>query len=288
VADDQNQLDVFHFLMDHFKTLSPFTKDDMKSVTTWTDTSFNTYWSKQFRPFVVPIDSARYRVSESFRRYATWETFKNHVTQVRRVSAETYTALIHDNIIVFEFFMPLTNENHLRVSLNALFYSDTLVSRLKSLARPKLEAYFPPQNGEGIDGYYERVAKDVGERFGGYSVSHVSGRFRAAPVASHQEAASLEENGGTYLIDETTAIVKFIFPCGKPRTKQPPLTGDFFENLEPDDEPDQTAEAEAKMTRWLFGALFVQSIVQVVNGEAEIWMVESGMRSRLHIWRVLG
>jgi hypothetical protein len=38
--------------------------------------------------------------------------------------------------------------------------------------------------------------------------------------------------------------------------------------------------------RWAFGVLFVQSIVQVVNGEAEIWMVESGMRSRLHIWKV--
>jgi hypothetical protein len=26
----------------------------------------------------------------------------------------------------------------------------------------------------------------------------------------------------------------------------------------------------------------------VVNGEAEIWMVESGVRTRLHIWRVEG
>jgi hypothetical protein len=38
--------------------------------------------------------------------------------------------------------------------------------------------------------------------------------------------------------------------------------------------------------RWLFKALFVRSILQVVNGEAEIWMIESGLRNRLHIWRV--
>jgi hypothetical protein len=37
---------------------------------------------------------------------------------------------------------------------------------------------------------------------------------------------------------------------------------------------------------FLVGVLFVQSIVQVVNGEDEIWMIEGGMRNRLHIWRV--
>jgi len=43
---------------------------------------------------------------------------------------------------------------------------------------------------------------------------------------------------------------------------------------------------DAKLVRWFFGALFVQSITQVVNGEDEIWMVEAGMRHRLHIWRI--
>ena len=38
--------------------------------------------------------------------------------------------------------------------------------------------------------------------------------------------------------------------------------------------------------RYFFDAVFVRSIIQLVNAEDEIWMVESGMRNRVHIWRV--
>jgi hypothetical protein len=95
------------------------------------------------------------------------------------------------------------------------------------------------------------------------------------------KAAQIEEGGDRYLIDETTAIVRFIFPCGKP-LRRPPAD---FDDPEPD-HSDTTGLEEAKHVRWFFKALFVQSIIQVVNGEAEIWMVESGSRNRLHIWRV--
>ena len=32
----------------------------------------------------------------------------------------------------------------------------------------------------------------------------------------------------------------------------------------------------------------VQTIIQLINAEDQIWMVESGMRNRVHIWRVDG
>lgn len=92
------------------------------------------------------IKDGKYRVTEVFRRFMTWERFQNHVTQNRQVATD-YSVLTYDNVMIFEFFMPLTNE------------------------------------------------------------------------------------------------------------------GFFFK-------------------------LFVQSIVLIVNGEDEIWMLESGMRSRLHIWRI--
>jgi hypothetical protein len=67
--------------------------------------------------------------------------------------------------------------------------------------------------------------------------------------------------------------------------KQPPTTTQDFDDpkdlLVSDD-----ATQDADRVRWLFKALFVRSILQVVNGEAEIWMIESGLRNRLHIWRV--
>ena len=45
-------------------------------------------------------------------------------------------------------------------------------------------------------------------------------------------------------------------------------------------------QAEADLVRYFFDAVFVRSIIQLVNAEDEIWMVESGMRNRVHIWRV--
>lgn len=37
---------------------------------------------------------------------------------------------------------------------------------------------------------------------------------------------------------------------------------------------------------WVFRILFVENILRIVNGEDEIWMVESGVRNRLHRWVV--
>lgn len=81
--------------------------------------------------------------------------------------------------------------------------------------------------------------------------------------------------------------MRFIFPCGTASRRDPPLSPDTFDDvILQEGTVDADALAEATKIRWAFGVLFVQSIVQVVNGEAEIWMVESGMRSRLHIWKV--
>jgi hypothetical protein len=101
---------------------------------------------------------------------------------------------------------------------------------------------------------------------------------------SMTQAATVEESGDRYLIDETTAIVRFIFLCGKPHRISPAPAQDF--DIPERVSDDHAGVAEADQIRWFFNALFVQSIIQVVNGEAEIWMVESGMRNRLHIWRV--
>jgi hypothetical protein len=99
-----------------------------------------------------------------------------------------------------------------------------------------------------------------------------------------EAAATVEENGDRYLIDETTAIVRFIFRCGKPHKIAPGRAQDF--DIPEPSSNEHAGREEADQIRWFFNALFAQSIIQVVNGEAEIWMVESGMRNRLHFWRV--
>lgn len=100
-----------------------------------------------------------------------------------------------------------------------------------------------------------------------------------------RDAADRYTEGKTYLVDETTAIVKFIFRVGKPGKK--PLVDqtrcdDWF-NSE-NEKPGEDAEKEAEKIRWFFGLLFITSIFELVSGEEEVWMVESGMRNRLHIW----
>ena len=92
----------------------------MEDHTNWRGRTFDTYWSKQYRQLCVPVDSDTFRVSEAFRPYSAWKSFQNLVTQVRHASSE-YTSLLYNNVIVYEFFMPLTNEGHLRTALDALF-----------------------------------------------------------------------------------------------------------------------------------------------------------------------
>ena len=50
-----------------------------------------------------------------------------------------------------------------------------------------------------------------------YNVSfHCEWQIRAQNLLTIREAAQLEVLGDRYLVDETTAIVRFIFPCGEP------------------------------------------------------------------------
>ena len=227
----------------------------------------------------------KYRVSEAFRPYATWNAFQRHiVSQVRRVASQ-YTLSTYPNLLVFEFFMPLTNEGHLRTALDALFFKDTVLARLRSVEMVNLEQRFAREEDEPDVAYLERICSWVGRHFAGYSISHVSGRFRADALLTLADAAGVQANLGKYLVDETTAIVRFIFPCGSPDVRHPPLSPAHFESFAP---AVSSAEAcvDAERIRWFFGVLFVQSIVQVVNGEDEVWMVESGMQNRLHRWKV--
>jgi hypothetical protein len=250
---------VFEFLREHFKSHEAFTKRELEQVTTWRGQSFNTYWSKQFSPFMVPARDGKFRVSEAFRPYATWEKFQQHVTQVRHVSSD-YKRVAYDHLLTYEFYMPLTNEAHLRITLDALFYKDTILARLRTHSRAELESHVPKEPGESDNAYLERTCARMSEFFQGYSISHVSGRFRVEKLATIDQAAKIQSDGGRYLIDETTAVVRFIFPCKD--------------------------TDEAKMVEWFFQTLFIESIIQVVNGEDQIWMVESGMVTRLHIWKV--
>jgi hypothetical protein len=179
------------------------------------------------------------------------------VTQVRRV-VTNYTPT-SSAVLIFDFLMPLTNEAYLRTTLDALFFKDTLLARLKTVASAELQKRFPRAIGLTDDAYFDEILKFIEERFVGYSITHVDGRFRSGSVLSQDEVAEFQKLGQKYLIDETTAVTRFIFP--------------YQDN------------GELEKIRYLFDSLFVRSIIQLVNGEEQIWMLESGPESKVHIWQ---
>jgi hypothetical protein len=207
------------------------------------------------------------------------------------ISHESY-----GNVIIFEFFMPLRNEGELKRALDELFYRDPLVIRLKKVPIARLQEIIPPIAKETQNAYYERIMMWISARFTGYSITHDSGRFKLLQLTSFKGAADIQQKGGQYLDDETTAVVRFIFPCGSAQDK--PIFFDYSQSSSvnspseiSDVKPSKTdlqftdINHEATVIRFFFNMLFVENILQVVKGEHEIWMLESGMRTRLHIWR---
>lgn len=262
--ETKSQRQAFEFLRERFRQDKPFTKGDLGQQAGWSDKSISTYWSKHFEPFIQPVHpiqkgpAQQYRVTDVFRIVGTWPKFRRHVSQKRKLTYE-YEHATYQTVLIFEFFLPLTNETVLRNALDALFYRDTIQKKLLAMGLMTLKTQVEPRDGESDNNYLDRVIAWVGDQFGGYSISHVNGRFRTEKMLTMQDAAGIQERGGRYLIDETTAVTRFIFPC--------------------DD------EARATQVSWFFHQLFVESVIQVA-GEAEIWMIESGIGNpRLHIWR---
>jgi hypothetical protein len=134
---ERNQRAIFDFLSARFRSQESFKTKELERATDLNGQSFRTYWSKWIAQFTVPVDDVSFRVSEAFRSYSTWDRFRDVATQVRRAASE-YTSLIYNDVIMYEFFMPLTNEGLLRNALDALFFKDTVESRLKTLDKEKL------------------------------------------------------------------------------------------------------------------------------------------------------
>jgi len=277
----ENQKKTHAFLLQKFVSFERFTKEEFEIACEWPKDkdTFSTYWTKQFRKLLVPGEGNTFRVAEVFRQFVDWEQFQTHVTQ-NKSAASDYKGVTYEWVMMFEFFMPLANEGYLRTSLDTLFYKDTVKRRLKASNISDLKKHFPEADHLEDDAYLERLCKWVSKHFGGYSVGHVSGRFKVGELKTLQEAYEVQMNFGRYLIDETTAIVRFIIPFGQ-KTKI------AFE----DDQPGATQEAihtngeeEAARIRYFFRLLFIQHIVEAVSGEDEIWLLESGFRSKLHVW----
>jgi hypothetical protein len=257
----RTQRHAFLFFREHLQSQQPFTKAQFIAATGWDKPgTINTYLGKQYKGLIEKVDQTYYRVTDAFWKFVTWRKFRSHVTQVRRV-VSTYDPT-SSNVLIYDFLMPLTNEEHLRMTLDSLFYKDRVLARLRTIGVTAMSVTFPCEEGATEDQYFSGILSFIKDHFVGYSINHVAGRFRSDTLLTQDEAAALQKKGERYLVDETTAVTRFIFPYG-----------------------DATELAQIKL---LFQLLFIRSIIQLVNGEEQIWMVESGSGGhQLHRWERL-
>jgi len=274
MADDTTQKAAFAFFREHLQSQKTFTIDEFVDVTGWDKPgTLNTYLRKHYKGLIENADGSllkvpstgvpkgnQLRITDAFWKFSTWRRFKAHVTQVRRVVTNYQSN--ESKVLIYDFLMPLTNEEYLKMALDSLFFKDRVSARLRTIGSAILKQGFPGKSGESGDAYFESILDFIKDHLVGYSVYHVDGRYRSDKLLTQDQAATLQKKGERYLFDETTAVTRFIFP---------------YQN-----------DDELKAIRYLFQVLFIRSIIQLVNGEEQIWMVESGTAgSKLHRWERL-
>jgi len=159
-----------------------------------------------------------------------------------------------------------------------LFYLDTVEQRIREIgiAHIREELRLSPSCSE--EEIKRFVIDFVENTIGGYSLYLVNGRFRIGSLATREEVATRPFAHSPYLVDETTAVVRFILPTGT--GQEAPVQMSLFE---PAQIATDTVE-RAEQMRWLFLNFFAEAVTHVVRKEDEIWLLETGMRSALYRW----
>ncbi len=133
---------------------------------------------------------------------------------------------------------------------------------------------FEQEHGVSDDAYLDGLCNFISQKFGGYSISHVDGRFRSADLETKTKARKKEDEGNSYLIDETTAVVRFIIPLHSTEFTVQEAESDTQLPLS------LNIDKELKQIEWTFRTLFVDAILNTV-GQEQIWVLESGKRHQL-------
>jgi len=261
----------FRFFGEMYSAGRTFTIDDLKAATGWTGKTPKTYMQKKWSDFLAEEVGGRYRVKLEFQRLSESQ-FLQHFSQKTPMFTR-YTRTRYESVVAYEFLLPLAREPELRATLDELFFLDSIINRLKELGIDEVSRWFPRTEGESDSKLLERAARQVGAMFGGFSVAHVNGRFRIKDLATRAQVADLMKRYDRYLIDETTAVVRFLI-----RVPSSASTG--F------DSPGQAVESvEIDRVRRMFIALFAEGLVRVVKEEDEIWLIEdSDEGRRLFVW----
>jgi len=277
LATTERQRKAYKFLLERARSKQPFNMAELCSATGWAENTADTYLKKQARS-VVSKKSGKYTVAQRF-IYLSEDDFVKKTSQKESI-LPSYSRTSYDSVLVYEFLMPLTREELLKLSLDRLFYRDSLETQLNLLDEATFHSVIPRKASDSDPIYVARIAQTVSRYFGGYSIIHASGRFRADGLCTQLQAV-----GKRYIIDETTAIVRFIIPL-----KQSSKThGELFDPKSAAiDKLSEPLKAEIELVRTLFFSIFAEVVVHSIQGEDQIWLVETLNGSqKLYTWEVV-
>lgn len=203
--------------------------------------------------------------------------FEELLHQKKRLFTD-YILEVSPSILIYEFFMPLSREDRLREALDNLFYRDTIEQRIQEIGISQIRDGLKLSSDYSDDKIHQLVFEFMESTIGGYSIYLVNGRYRADELASREEVVTRPYAYGPYIVDETTAIVRFILPVETAAGKF-----EYGKVLEPASTAIGT-QKRADLVSWLFLNFFAEAIISVVQKEDEIWLLESGMRSAFYRW----
>ena len=252
---------------------TPYTRENMMRETGWKAKTVDTHRRKRWSDWVKQDSRKIWRVSPSFTTINEAKFIDLHKQATPFYAI--YDRFFYHATVTYEFLLPLTKEQELKEALDALFYRDSVERRLNEVGLDS----FPTESPD-----MDMIIGFVNKHFTGYSISHVSGRFRTQDMTGRKEAGKMLTENQRYLVDETTAVVRFIVPLHR---SQDTRDGDFLSAVVSRSSASSLAEAvhgELEQVRWAFFQIFAEAVVRTVKGEDEVWLLESGPENRLYVW----
>jgi hypothetical protein len=164
-------------------------------------------------------------------------------------------------------------------------FTDTIRARIHDIGLENIAKLIDRPDSLTDGEYIDLACESVSRRFGGYSISHVRGRYKAGKLLTREEAGLYLSEDKNYLVVETTAAVRFIIPC---QTGLKSFANDFDSIMAAIAEPEEfdpfLIETEVKEIRGLFFQFFIEAVVATIKGEEEIWLLETGDTMRVYRW----
>ncbi len=265
----------FDFLLKQAQGRKTFSVEDLSAESGWSIAETKELFTNRLSDLVHEKGDKYFAKPEILR--VRLDDFKELLHQKKRLFTD-YALEVSPSILIYEFFMPLSREDRLREALDNLFYKDTIEQRIQEIGFSRIRDGLKLPSDHSEEKIRQLVFDFMESTIGGYSVYLVNGRYRADELASREDVGNRSPAYGPYIVDETTAIVRFILPVETDAGKF-----EYGKIIEPASIATDTKK-RADQLRWLFLNFFAEALIRVVQKEDEIWLLESGMRSAFYRW----